>query len=252
MQRESLQQRLAGLDRTRMPRHVAISVDGTGRWGVRHAGRRLAGYPAGIDALPSLMEVAARAGVQVVTLHLFSTENWKRPEDEVAYLMSFFTEAFRAKVPAAVENGYRVRFIGRNGRLPPELVQAMSEVEDLTREGHRLSVYVALNYGGQAEILDAARRIAEDGVSPQELDKMTFSRYLYAPEMPEVDLFVRPGGELRTSNFLPWHMAFAELYFTDVLWPDFSVPDLLDALEAYTRRSRRLGGLEGGERDAPG
>ena len=212
----------------------------------------MAGYPAGIDALPSLMEVAARAGVQVVTLHLFSTENWKRPEDEVAYLMSFFTEAFRAKVPAAVENGYRVRFIGRNGRLPPELVQAMSEVEDLTREGHRLSVYVALNYGGQTEILDAVRRIAEDGVSPQELDKATFSRYLYAPEMPEVDLFVRPGGELRTSNFLPWHMAFAELYFTDVLWPDFSVPDLLDALEAYTRRSRRLGGLEGSESDTPG
>ncbi len=212
----------------------------------------MAGYPAGIDALPSLMEVAARAGVQAVTLHLFSTENWKRPEDEVAFLMSFLAEAFRAKVPAAVENSYRVRFIGRSGGLPPELVQAMREVEELTRRGERLSVYVAVNYGGQAEILDAARRIAEDGVPPQELDKTTFSHYLYAPEMPEVDLFVRPGGELRTSNFLPWHMAFAELYFTDVLWPDFSVPDLLDALEAYTRRSRRLGGLEGSGSDAPG
>jgi undecaprenyl diphosphate synthase len=231
------------LDPERIPRHVAIIMDGNGRWAKRRWLPRAAGHRAGVSVLTPLLETAGRAGVKTLTLYAFSTENWARPEREVKTLMKLFLETAREKVPELNERGARLRFLGRRQHLPASVLEAMEEAEDLTSGNDSLDVYIALDYGGRAEIVDATRRIVADGLSPEDVDEMTFAGYLYAPDVPEVDLVIRTSGELRVSNFLLWQIAYAEFYVTDTLWPDFSPDEFLRALESFASRSRRRGGV---------
>ena len=192
--------------------------------------------------LTPLLETAGEAGIEALTLYAFSTENWERPETEVDSLMALFLETAKGKVPELNERGARLRFLGRRGHLPDAVRAAIGEAEDLTRDNDRLDVYVALNYGGRAEIVDAARQMIEDGLAPEQVDEATFSTYLYAPKAPEVDLVIRTSGELRISNFLLWQIAYAEFYVTETLWPDFSPEEFRQAIASFAARSRRRGG----------
>jgi undecaprenyl diphosphate synthase len=222
---------------------VAIIMDGNGRWAKRRWLPRAAGHKAGVSVLTPLLETAGRAGVETLTLYAFSTENWGRPEKEVSTLMKLFLETAREKVPELNERGARLRFLGRREGLPASVLEALAEAEDLTSNNDSLDVYIALNYGGRAEIVDATRRMMADGLAPEDVDEKTFARYLYAPDVPEVDLVIRTSGELRVSNFLLWQIAYAEFYVTDTLWPDFSAEEFLRALESFASRSRRRGGV---------
>ncbi|WP_266096314.1 polyprenyl diphosphate synthase [Rubrobacter tropicus] len=232
----------AGFDPKSAPRHVAIIMDGNGRWAQRRWLPRAAGHREGVAVLTPLLEAAGKAGVKTLTLYAFSTENWKRPPKEVKTLMRLFLETARKQVPTLNERGARLRFLGRREGLPESVLEALTQAEELTAENEKLDVYIALNYGGRAEIVDAARRIVEDGLSPEAVDEETFASYLYAPEAPEVDLVIRTSGELRVSNFLLWQIAYAEFYVTETLWPDFSAEEFTRALEDFASRSRRRGG----------
>ncbi len=196
-----------------------------------------------MSALTPLLEAAGEAGVEVVTLYAFSTENWGRPETEVDSLMNLFLETAKGKVPELNERGARLRFLGRRKHLPETVQDAIEEAEELTKSNDKLDVYIALNYGGRTEIVDAARRMIEDGLAPEEVDEARFASYLYAPEVPEVDLVIRTSGELRISNFLLWQIAYAEFYVTDTLWPDFSPEEFRRAIASFAARSRRRGGV---------
>jgi undecaprenyl diphosphate synthase len=218
-------------------------MDGNGRWAKRRWLPRAAGHKAGVSVLTPLLETAGRAGVRTLTLYAFSTENWTRPEREVTTLMKLFIETAREKVPELNERGARLRFLGRRERLPDSVLEALEEAEDLTSANDSLDVYIALDYGGRAEIVDATRRIVADGLAPEDVDEATFASYLYAPDVPEVDLLIRTSGELRVSNFLLWQIAYAEFYVTETLWPDFSPQEFLRALESFGSRSRRRGGV---------
>jgi undecaprenyl diphosphate synthase len=218
-------------------------MDGNGRWAKARWLPRAAGHRAGVSVLTPLLEAAGEAGVKALTLYAFSTENWGRPETEVDSLMTLFLETAKGKVPELNERGARLRFLGRRGHLTEAVQTAIGEAEELTRKNDRLHVYIALNYGGRAEIVDAARRMMEDGVPPEEVDEATFASYLYAPEVPEVDLVIRTSGELRISNFLLWQIAYAEFYVTETLWPDFSPEEFRRAIDSYAARTRRRGGV---------
>jgi undecaprenyl diphosphate synthase len=218
-------------------------MDGNGRWAKRRWLPRAAGHKAGVSVLMPLLETAGRAGVETLTLYAFSTENWGRPQTEVKTLMKLFLQTAREKVPELIERGARLRFLGRRDGLPSSVIEALEEAEEMTAGNDSLNVYIALNYGGRAEIVDATRRIVADGLSPEDVDERTFARYLYAPDVPEVDLVIRTSGELRVSNFLLWQIAYAEFYVTDTLWPDFSSGEFLQALQSFASRSRRRGGV---------
>jgi undecaprenyl diphosphate synthase len=207
-------------------------MDGNGRWAKRRWLPRAAGHKAGVSVLTPLLETAGRSGVETLTLYAFSTENWGRPDKEVKTLMRLFIETAREKVPELTARGARLRFLGRRDGLPPSVLEALAEAEELTAGNDSLDVYIALNYGGRAEIVDATRRIVADGLAPEDVDERTFARYLYAPDVPEVDLVIRTSGELRVSNFLLWQ-----------IWPDFSAEEFSRALESFASRSRRRGGV---------
>jgi undecaprenyl diphosphate synthase len=218
-------------------------MDGNGRWAQRRWLPRAAGHRQGVAVLTPLLETAGRAGVKTLTLYAFSTENWKRPPNEVKMLMRLFLETARKQVPELNRRGARLRFLGRREGLPEPVLDALHEAEELTAHNESLDVYIALNYGGRAEIVDAARRMAADGVPPEEMDEETFARYLYAPDVPEVDLVIRTSGELRVSNFLLWQIAYAEFFVTETLWPDFSPEEFMQAVRSFASRSRRRGGV---------
>ena len=226
-----------------MPRHVAIIMDGNGRWAESRWLPRAAGHRAGVSVLTPLIETAGKLGVRTLTLYAFSTENWARPSNEVESLMTLFLETARSKVPELNERGARLRFLGRREHLPQRVLQAMEEAEELTSGNDAIDVYVALNYGGRSEIVDAARRMMRDGLDPDAVDEATFASYLYAPEVPEIDLLIRTSGELRVSNFLLWQIAYAEFYVTETLWPDFSPDEFRRAVGSFAARSRRRGGV---------
>ena len=216
-------------------------MDGNGRWARARWLPRVAGHRAGVAVLTPLLEAAGELGVEALTLYAFSTENWERPETEVSSLMNLFLETAKGKVPELNGRGARLRFLGRRERLPRAVRKSIEEAEELTKDNAKLDVYVALNYGGRAEIVDAARRMMEDGLKPKEVDEATFASYLYAPEAPEVDLVIRTSGELRVSNFLLWQIAYAEFYVTETLWPDFSPEEFRWAITSFAGRSRRRG-----------
>ena len=225
------------------PRHVAIIPDGNRRWAARgRAEDSTAGYGAGVDRFFDLLGVADEAGVRFVTLYVLSTENWRRGERETAFLSSLLAEAIGARSEDLARCGVRVRFIGRREGLGNDLRERMRRLEDATASGDRLVLSIAFNYGGQAEIADAARALVAEGLRPEQVDEDAVARRLYAPEVPEVDLLIRSGGEMRLSNFMLWRAAYAELYVTETLWPDFTAAEFLEALDSFARRERRRGG----------
>jgi undecaprenyl diphosphate synthase len=237
------------LDLGRLPRHVAIVMDGNGRWATRRGLKRTEGHAAGEQALFDTVEGALDIGLEWMTVYAFSTENWRRPVDEVRYLMNFNERLLLKRRDELHERGVRVRFIGRRGgRVPGRLRRQISDAEELTQHNRTMTLTFAFNYGGRAELVDAARAIAREavdgGLDPDKITDRTVARHLYAPDMPDPDLLVRTSGEFRISNYLLWELAYAELVFTDVLWPDFRREHLFEAIGEYQRRERRFGAIE--------
>jgi undecaprenyl diphosphate synthase len=223
-------------------RSVAIIMDGNGRWAESRGLPVAEGHRAGTKALRRTVEAAIDLGIESLTVYAFSTENWARPPDEVDALMEIFHETIDRELPDLCKQGVRTRFIGRRDRAPDELRRRMDELETETAANSRLELWIAFDYGVRAEIVDAARRLVEDGVAAEAVDEEALGRRLYAPELPDPDLLIRTSGELRVSNFLLWQLAYAELVFVDTLWPDFGDEDLRTALDQYARRRRRFGG----------
>jgi undecaprenyl diphosphate synthase len=217
-------------------------MDGNGRWARRRGLPIALGHRAGTRALRRTVESAIDLGVHNLVVYAFSTENWSRPQDEVDALMEIFGETIERELPDLAEQGVRVRFIGRRDRAPEELRARMEAMEDRTELNSRLGLWIAFDYGGRAELVQAARRIAESGVDPREIDENVMAANLYAPELPDPDLLVRTSGEVRVSNFMLWQLAYAELVFVDTLWPDFDARHLRAALAEYAQRRRRFGG----------
>lgn len=235
---------LADIDLSRVPRHIACVMDGNGRWAKARGLERNQGHVAGEAALRSVVEGALDAGVAWLTVYAFSTENWNRPSDEVGFIMAMSVDVVARRVADLREKGVRVVFSGRRGApIPSVTLDAMDDAETQTASCSTLTLNVALNYGGRAELVDAARKLVEDGVPAEQVDERAITQRLYLPQAPEVDLLVRTSNELRLSNFLLWQLAYAELYFTDVLWPDFDKYELFGAIVAYQQRDRRYGGL---------
>ncbi len=228
-----------------IPRHVAIIMDGNGRWAERRGLDRVQGHRAGIEAVRATVRAAHELGVRFLTLYAFSTENWSRPKGEVDALMGLLEHYLAAELEELDRNGIRLRAIGRLERLP-ELARAkLEEALERTRDNSEMTVVFALSYGGRTEIADAARKLARDVESgkldPEQIDEKTFGAYLYDPELPDPDLLIRTGGEARVSNFLLWQIAYAELHVTEVMWPDFRKNDLVEAVWDYQQRERRYG-----------
>lgn len=224
-------------------RHLAIIMDGNGRWARKRNLPRLAGHKAGTDNLHRVLRECDRQGIEVVTLYAFSTENWRRPEEEVSGLMRLLEVVIDRELAELHAKGVQIRHIGRVDRIPEMLQRKIQHAIDYTRNNTRLILNIALNYGGRAEIVDAVKQMVADGVDPDCIDEKTISRYLYTGGLPDPDLIVRTSGEYRVSNFLIWQGAYSEYYITDVHWPDFDESELRKAIAAYTTRDRRFGGL---------
>jgi undecaprenyl diphosphate synthase len=227
-----------------VPYHIAIIMDGNGRWASRRALPVLAGHRAGTKALKKTIRAAIELGVSQLTVYSFSTENWNRPEDEVSGLMALLEEMIEAEVPELKEQGVRLVFVGRLEAASAALQERMRWGERETAANERLTLFVAFNYGGRAEILDAFRAATTTGLDPLDLSEDDLARHLYSPEMRDPDLIIRTSGELRLSNFLLWQSAYAEMYFTECLWPDFDEDELRRAVGEYARRRRRFGRRE--------
>jgi undecaprenyl diphosphate synthase len=236
------------LDPDRMPAHVALVMDGNGRWAQQRGLKRTEGHAAGEEALFDTVEGALDVGLSWITVFAFSTENWRRPLDEVRFLMNFNERLLLSRREELHEKGVRVRFIGRRGgRVPARVRKRIEETEELTRRNKTMTLAFAFNYGSRAELADAAKAIGQDvkagRIDPDKIDERTLARHLYAPDMPDPDLLVRTSGEFRISNYLLWQLAYAELYFTDVLWPDFRREHLFDAIAEFQKRERRFGAI---------
>jgi undecaprenyl diphosphate synthase len=221
---------------------VAIILDGNGRWAKKRGLPPAAGHRAGARNVRRIVEASIDLGIHDLSVFAFSTENWSRPQSEVDALMEIFAETIERELPDLADQGVRVRFIGRRDRAPAELRARMDAMEDRTALNARINLWVAFDYGGRAELVEAARRLVESGVEAQEIDENVFAANLYAPELPDPDLLIRTSGEVRISNFLLWQLAYTELVFADPLWPDFGERDLRAALAEYASRRRRFGG----------
>jgi undecaprenyl diphosphate synthase len=237
------------LDLGRIPRHVALVMDGNGRWAQRRGLKRTDGHAAGEEALFDTIEGALDVGLRWMTVYAFSTENWRRPLDEVRFLMHFNESILLRRRESLDRMGVRVRFIGRRGgRVPKRLVNRIEETEALTAKNRTLTLTFAFNYGGRAELTDAVRAIGAEvkagRLNPDKIDEKTIAKHLYAPDMPDPDLLVRTSGEFRISNYLLWESAYSEFVFTPVLWPDFRRSDLFEAIGEYQRRNRRFGAID--------
>jgi undecaprenyl diphosphate synthase len=227
----------------RLPRHVAVIMDGNGRWAAQRHLPRVEGHRAGIDSVREVVEGSARLGIQVLTLYAFSVENWKRPVTEVSTLMMLLKRYLRLELDTLLRNNIRFRVIGRASELAPDIREELAAAEAKTAGNAGMLFNIALNYGGRAEIVEAARRLLEAGVAPEELDEERFAGVLYTAGQPDPDLLIRTSGEMRVSNFLLWQIAYAEIWVTETLWPDFRKRHLLEAILAYQKRHRRYGGI---------
>ena len=228
-------------DDARAARVVAIVMDGNGRWADAHGLSVAEGHRAGTRALRRTVEAAIELGIETLVVYAFSTENWTRPPDEVADLMVLLSETIDGELPDLAKQGVRTRFLGRRDRVDPWLAEKMGALEQQTEHLDTLQLWIAFDYGGRAELVDAARRVVADGLAPEDVDEAALAERLYAPEIGEIDLLIRTSGELRISNFLLWEAAYAELVFTETLWPDFDADELARAVEAFAARERRFG-----------
>jgi len=233
------------LDRSRIPTHVACVMDGNGRWANQRGLPRTEGHAAGEIALVDAVDGALALGVKWLTMYAFSTENWRRPADEVRYLMGFNESLLMRRRDELNEKGVRIRFSGRRDwRVPRRVLKQMDESAELTKKNRQLTLTMAFNYGGRAEIIDAVKAMVAEGVAEKNVTEKALRKHLYHPDMPDPDLVVRTSGEHRISNYLLWEMAYSELVFPEVLWPDFRREHLYEAVLEFQRRERRYGGLE--------
>jgi undecaprenyl diphosphate synthase len=227
----------------RLPQHVAIIMDGNGRWAGRRHLPRVEGHRAGIQSVREVLETSARLGLRVLTLYAFSVENWKRPAAEVSTLMLLLRRYLRSELSTLLDNDIRFHVIGRPDGLSPEVQEELADAERRTARNAGLLFNIALNYGGRTEIVDAARAAIASGMPPEALTEARFADFLYTKGQPDPDLLIRTSGEMRVSNFLLWQIAYAEIYVTETFWPDFRRRDLLEAILAYQKRDRRYGGI---------
>ena len=244
---------LDDLDPKRMPRHVACVMDGNGRWAAKRGLPRTEGHRAGEEALLDAVKGALELGIEWFTVYAFSTENWRRPQDEVRFLLSVIADDPLTRRRDELHSlGVRIRFAGRRDwRVPKSIVRRMDETTELTRHNTKTTLTVAFNYGGRAEIVDAVREMVTSGIKASKIDERELRRHLYLADMPDPDLFIRTSGEYRISNFLLWEIAYSELVFLDVLWPDFRRENLREAVREYQQRERRFG-RTGEQRDQDG
>jgi undecaprenyl diphosphate synthase len=233
------------LEKDKLPEHLAIIMDGNGRWAKQRGKQRIFGHQRGVQAVQKVVEAAARHGIPYLTLFAFSTENWKRPKEEVGTLMKLLVRSLRTELEKMLKNSIRLKTIGATEQLPKEVREELELVIDKTKNNTNMVLTLALNYGGREEIQRATREIAQlvknNIISPEKIDESIINRHLYAQNLPDVDLLIRTSGEQRISNFMLWHIAYAELYFTPTCWPDFDEEDLNAALLNYQNRERRFG-----------
>jgi undecaprenyl diphosphate synthase len=236
---------LTRIDRTRLPQHIAIIMDGNGRWAKQRHLPRIAGHRAGIKSVREVVEAGCEIGINTITLYTFSTENWKRPPTEIRFLMRLMEKFLYDEIEEMNRNGVRLLITGRNENIPDFVVKAMNIAQANTKNNSRLLLNLAFNYSGRAEIIDGIKKLVADvqqkKLNIKHFDEYQFRNYLYAPELPEPDLCIRTSGELRISNFLLWELAYTELWYTDVLWPDFRRQHLYEAIIDYQNRDRRFG-----------
>jgi undecaprenyl diphosphate synthase len=227
----------------RLPKHIAFIMDGNGRWAKQRGLPRIEGHRAGTENTRSVVKYLGEYHIKYVTLYSFSTENWNRPKKEVNGLLKILGESIEKETLELHKNGVKLRHIGRLERLPQSLIQAIERAIELTKNNTKMILSLAFDYGGRTEILDAVRKIVAKDSPTQDIDEKIFTSYLYTTDLPNVDLVIRTGGELRISNFLLWQSAYSEYYFTKVLWPDFNAKEVEKALISYSQRQRRFGGL---------
>jgi len=232
----------AKLDPTRLPAHIGIIMDGNGRWAKQRGMNRTQGHKEGLESAKAVVKQAAELGIRYITLYTFSTENWKRTADEVGFLMGLIKTHLRAELDFYAQNDIRVRHLGDLSGLPPEIAGEITDIGTKTSAYDRTTVVLAINYGGQDEIIRAMRKIPPSEI--RGIDVASFSKYLDLPELPPMDLMIRTGGEKRISNFLLWQSAYSELYFSDLLWPDWNGDSLIEAIAEYQSRDRRFGGVK--------
>ena len=234
-----------GIDTDRIPTHIGCVMDGNGRWAEGRGLARTEGHRKGEDALFEAVEGALELGVKWLTVYAFSTENWRRPPDEVRFLVNFNEDILIRRREELHERGVRIRFVGRRDwRVPRRIIRRMDETAALTEKNRRMTLTIAFNYGGRAEIVDAVRDLVADRVPAKKIDERAIRSRLYDPEMPDPDLVIRTSGEYRISNFLLWELAYSELIFTETLWPDFTREHLYDAVREFQGRDRRFGGTK--------
>lgn len=227
----------------RLPEHIAVIMDGNGRWAAQRHLPRVEGHRAGIESVRDVVEGSARVGIKVLTLYAFSVENWKRPVTEVSMLMTLLKRYLRLELNTLLQNDIRFRVIGREEELAPDVRRELKMAEEKTARSSGMLFNIALNYGGRAEIVEAARRAIAAGIPADDLDEQRFGDFLYTAGQPDPDLLIRTSGEMRVSNFLLWQIAYSEIWVTDTLWPDFRKRHLLEAILAYQKRDRRYGGI---------
>ena len=227
-----------------MPVHVAIIMDGNGRWAQKRGLPRLEGHRVGVDSIQKILKTLSQKGVQYVTLYAFSTENWNRPEEEVTGILEILQYALRVQTEALHENDVRIVHIGKQARLSPQLREEVAHAEQLTRGNSGITLNVAFDYGGRDEILAAVKKIIRDGIPEDQVDEALFQSYLFTGHSPDPDLIIRTGGEMRISNFLLWQSAYSEYYHTTTLWPDLESDEIERVLEDYSTRQRRFGRVE--------
>jgi undecaprenyl diphosphate synthase len=232
------------VDFGRLPQHVAVIMDGNGRWAAQRHLPRVEGHRAGIDSVREVVETSARLGIRVLTLYAFSVENWKRPVAEVSTLMMLLKRYLRLELNTLLRNNIRFRVIGREDELAPDIRSELQLAEQKTAGNTGMLFNIALNYGGRAEIVEAVKRMLAAGVAPDAIDEQTFAGFLYTAGQPDPDLLIRTSGEMRVSNFLLWQIAYSEIWVTDTLWPEFRKRHLFEAVLAYQKRDRRYGGIK--------
>ncbi len=226
-----------------VPHHIAVIMDGNGRWAKKRGLPRFAGHQQGTENLRRIIRACVDYGVRILTVYAFSTENWSRPHDEVEGLLKLLDQVITNELEELHAEGVQIRHIGNLQALSPELQRNVTHSIELTRDNQRLTLCIAWNYGGRAEIVHAVQRIVEDQIPAREITEELFESYLYTAGIPHPDLVIRTSGEFRTSNFLPWQSAYSEWYITDILWPDFDKDELRKAIQAYAQRERRFGGV---------
>ena len=236
-----------------IPKHIAIIMDGNGRWAQKRGLPRFVGHRTGLERVRDAVEICLRIGVKYLTLYAFSTENWSRPPEEVSFLMKLFEETLGTEVTKLHQNGVKIRFIGLKQQLRPNLVRLMEEAENLTAENTSLTLNVAINYGGRSELTVAmkeiARAVARGELGPEQITEYDITKHLFTAGQPDPDLLIKPGREYRISNFLIWQMAYTEFYFSQLMWPEFGKEEMLKAIAEYGKRERRFGTVkEGGTR----